>query len=52
MNAIDFTVYKIDHSAVDEKTENDWKRLKGMVGASGFDGPASCSRNRFQRESG
>jgi len=42
LNAADLAVYKID-SVVDGKTENAWKR---MVGASGFEPPASCSRTR------
>jgi hypothetical protein len=44
----DLAAYKIDYSGVDEISEGSDISLKGMVGASGFEPPASWSRTRFQ----
>jgi hypothetical protein len=42
----DLTAYKIDYSGVDETPERSDMSLKRLVGASGFEPPASWSRTR------
>jgi hypothetical protein len=44
----DLTAYNFIYSSEDEKPEGADKSLKRMVGASGFEPPASWSRTRFQ----
>jgi hypothetical protein len=48
LNLKDLTIYKIIYSAVDERPEGADMLLKRMVGASGFEPPASWSRTRFE----
>jgi hypothetical protein len=47
LNLADLTVYRIDYSYVDGKSEVLFKYLKKLVGERGFEPPTPWSRTRF-----
>jgi hypothetical protein len=47
LKSVALTVYKIDYSAVAEKPEMQFKRLKTMVGERGFEPPTPLVPNQI-----